>query len=158
MKKECFGSTKPVLPGCGGDSRVCVCVCACSVMSDNVIPWTVVRQALLSMELSREEYWSRLPFPPPGNLPDPGIKLGSSVSSIGRWILYHCCHLGNPFMYISLHIYMFDEIRRAVETYIFMFKCESESPLPDFKKTFVAHDAVCSKQSQLQVLSFSASK
>ena len=61
-------------------------------------------------------------------------------------------------MYIYLHIYMFDKIRRAVETYIFMFKCESEGHLPDFKKTFVAHDAVCSKQSQLQVLSFSASK
>ena len=111
-----------------------VCVCACSVVSNSVIPWTVVGQALLSMEFSREEYWSGLPFPPPGNLPDPGIKLGSSVSSIGRWILYPCCHLGSPFMYIYLHIYMFDEIRRAVETYIFMFKCESESHLPDFKK------------------------
>ena len=109
-------------------------MCACSVVSNSVIPWTVVRQALLSMEFSREEYWSGLPFPPPGNLPDPGIKLGSSVSSIGRWILYPCCHLGSPFMYIYLHIYMFDEIRRAVETYIFMFKCESESHLPDFKK------------------------
>ena len=40
-------------------------------------PWTVACQAPLSMELSRQEYWSGLPFPPPGDLPDPGIKPGS---------------------------------------------------------------------------------
>ena len=37
-------------------------------------PWTVARQALLSVGFSRQEYWSGLPFPFPGNLPDPGIK------------------------------------------------------------------------------------
>ena len=37
-------------------------------------PWTVTHQAPLSMGFSRPEYWSGLPFPPPGNLPDPGIK------------------------------------------------------------------------------------
>ena len=37
-------------------------------------PWTVAHQAPLSMEFSRLEYWSGLPFPSPGNLPDPGIK------------------------------------------------------------------------------------
>ena len=37
-------------------------------------PWTVAHQALPSMEFSRQEYWSRLPFPSPGNLPDPGIE------------------------------------------------------------------------------------
>ena len=40
-------------------------------------PWTVVRQAILSMEFSRQEYWSGLPFPSPGDLPDPGIEPGS---------------------------------------------------------------------------------
>ena len=39
-----------------------------------VAPWTVVHQAPLSMGLSRQEYWSRLAFPTPGDLPDPGIK------------------------------------------------------------------------------------
>ena len=39
-----------------------------------VMPWTVARQAPLSMEFSRQEYWSGLPFPSPGDLPDPGIK------------------------------------------------------------------------------------
>ena len=37
-------------------------------------PWTAVHQASLSVEFSRQEYWSGLPFPSPGNLPDPGIK------------------------------------------------------------------------------------
>ena len=37
-------------------------------------------QAPLSMELSRKEYWSGLPFPPPGDLPDSGIKLTCLVS------------------------------------------------------------------------------
>ena len=40
-------------------------------------PWTVARQAPLSMELSEQEYWSGLPFPSPGDLPNPGFKPGS---------------------------------------------------------------------------------
>ena len=42
-----------------------------------VTPWTVAHQAPQSMEFSRQEYWSGLPFPSPGDLPDPGIKPGS---------------------------------------------------------------------------------
>ena len=37
-------------------------------------PWTVVRQVPLSMGFSRQEYWGGLPFPSPGDLPDPGIE------------------------------------------------------------------------------------
>ena len=40
-------------------------------------PWTVAYQAPPSMEFSRQEYWSGLPFPSPGYLPDPGIEPGS---------------------------------------------------------------------------------
>ena len=40
-------------------------------------PWAVAYQAPLSMGFSRQVYWSGLPFPSPGNLPNPGIKLGS---------------------------------------------------------------------------------
>ena len=43
-------------------------------------PWTVARQVPLSMGFSRQEHWSRLPFPSPGNLPDPGIEPMSSAS------------------------------------------------------------------------------
>ena len=39
-----------------------------------MIPWTVVYQASLSMGFSGQEYWSGLPFPSPGDLPDPGIE------------------------------------------------------------------------------------
>ena len=41
------------------------------------IPWTVAHQDPLSIEFSRQEYWSGLQFPSPGDLPDPGIKPGS---------------------------------------------------------------------------------
>ena len=39
--------------------------------------WTVARQVPLSMEFSRQEYWSGLPFPSPGDIPDPGIEARS---------------------------------------------------------------------------------
>ena len=42
-------------------------------------PWTIALQAPLSMEFSRQEYWSGLPFPSPGDLPDPGFKPASSA-------------------------------------------------------------------------------
>ena len=40
-------------------------------------PWTIACQSPLSIEFSRQEYWSGLPFPSPGDLPDPGIEHGS---------------------------------------------------------------------------------
>ena len=56
-------------------------------------PWTVAYQAPLSMGFSRQEYWGGLPCSPPGDLPDSGIK----PMSLGRWVLYHECHLGSPY-------------------------------------------------------------
>ena len=47
---------------------------ACSVVPDSVIPWTVTRQAPLSMGFSKQEYWKQLPFPTPGNLLNSGVK------------------------------------------------------------------------------------
>ena len=46
-------------------------------MSDSLTPWTVAYQAPQSMELSRQEYCSGLPFPSPGDLPEPEIEPGS---------------------------------------------------------------------------------
>ena len=43
-------------------------------------PWTVAYQAPLSMEFPRQEYWSGLPFPTPGHLPNPEIEPASSLS------------------------------------------------------------------------------
>ena len=48
-----------------------------SVVSDSVIPSAVTHEAPLSMGFSRQEYWSGLPFPSPGDLPDPGTEPGS---------------------------------------------------------------------------------
>ena len=46
----------------------------CSAVSNSVTFWTRARQGPLSMRNFRQEYWSRLPFPPPGDFHDPGIK------------------------------------------------------------------------------------
>ena len=54
------------------------CVLSCSV----VTPWTIAHQAPLSMELAQQEYWSGLPFPPPGDLSHPGIETTSPTASI----------------------------------------------------------------------------
>ena len=48
-----------------------------------VTPWTVACRAPLSLRFPRQEYWRRLPFPSPGNLPNPGIELTSSAISCG---------------------------------------------------------------------------
>ena len=55
--------------GCGGlDAKLCPTLATL---------WTVACQAPLSMGFSRQEHWSGLPFPSPGDLSDPGIELGS---------------------------------------------------------------------------------
>ena len=62
-----------------------------------VTPWTVTHQNLLFMGFPRQEYWSSLPFPPPGDLPDPGIKHTSThCPSLlhCRRSLYSLSHLG----------------------------------------------------------------
>ena len=57
-------------------------------------PWTVAHQAPLSMEISRQEYWSRLPFPPSRDLPEPGIKPASPMSpALAGGFFYHQHHL-----------------------------------------------------------------
>ena len=70
---------------------VCVHVCVCvharaqsfSCAQLFATPWTVAHQAPLSMGFSRQEYWSGLPFPPPGDLPHPGIEPASPVLADG---------------------------------------------------------------------------
>ena len=50
-------------------------------MSDYFVnPWTVACQSPLSLRFSGQDYWSRLPFPPPGDVPDPGIESTSPAS------------------------------------------------------------------------------
>ena len=64
----------------------CMCVCVCTHMCKLspvwlfVTPWTVAHQVPLPMEFPRQEYWSGLPYPSPGGLPNPGIKPMSPLS------------------------------------------------------------------------------
>ena len=44
-----------------------------------VTPWIVAQHTLLSIEVSRQEYWRGLPFPPPGDLPNPGMETESAA-------------------------------------------------------------------------------
>ena len=70
---------------------VCVCVCVCARVCMHalshvqllVAPWTAARQAPLSMGFSRQEYWSGLPCPPPGDLCNPVIKPRSPAWQAG---------------------------------------------------------------------------
>ena len=63
-----------------------------------VTPWTAALQAPLSMEFTRQEYWSGLPFPSPGNLPDPGIEPVSPALA-GRFFTAE--PLGSPYIVYS---------------------------------------------------------
>ena len=59
-----------------------MCVVSRSVVSNSAAPWAVACQAPVSMEFSRQDYWSGLPFPTPGALPDPGIEPDSPASLV----------------------------------------------------------------------------
>ena len=90
-------------------------------------PWTAARQAPLSMGFSRQEYWSGLPFPSPGDLPDPGIKPGSPALQVdslpseppGKPTVVLASHKSNPALWgfcdcfkLLLHwvIYLFKKV------------------------------------------------
>jgi len=61
-----------------------------------VSPWTVAHQAPLSIRFSRQAYWSRLPCPPPGDLPYPGIKLTSPAAPVLQANSLALSHRGSP--------------------------------------------------------------
>ena len=70
----------------------------------SVTPWTVASQAPLSMEFSRQEYWSGLPFPTPGD-PDPGIKPTSLASPALTDRFFITVPVSTYCIYISIRIY-----------------------------------------------------
>ena len=86
---------------------VCLCVDLCSLAQLCLTlcdPWTIAYQALLSTEFSRQEYWSEwVAISSSSDLPDPGkgLHLISSVSCIGRWILYHWAPWEAPYVHYS---------------------------------------------------------
>ena len=77
-----------------------------------VIPWTVARQAPLSVGFSRKEHWSPLPFPTPGGLQDPRIDLTFPVSPGLAGDSLPLCHVGSPKLatdsYCCFYYYLFD--------------------------------------------------
>ena len=78
------------------------CVFALSGVYDSLWLWTVACQAPLSMGFSRpEKYWSRLPFPFPGDLPDPGIKPSSHMSPMLQPDFYHWATREAPFVWME---------------------------------------------------------
>ena len=74
---------------------------SCLVRSDSVAPWTAARQASLSMGFSRQEYWSGLPFPPVGGVPDLGFEPGSPALA-GRFFTTE--PPGKPYKVFITHI------------------------------------------------------
>ena len=74
-----------------------------------VTPWTVSHQAPLSMKFSRQEYWSGLPFPSPGDLCKPGIKPTSPALQADSLPL---SHLGSPSVTIPPTYYGLADIAR----------------------------------------------
>ena len=62
-------------------------------------PWTIAHQGPLAMGFFRQEYWSELPFPPPGDPPDPVMKPASPTLQADSLLLSHCIH-----MYVNIYI------------------------------------------------------
>ena len=89
---------------------VCACVClwcVCTPLLSCVrlfaTPWTVACQAPLSVGLSRQKYWSGLPFPLPGDIPDSGIELKFLASPALLVDSLPLCHLGSPYYHHRLN-------------------------------------------------------
>ena len=94
----------------GRCKSLCVCVCArtLSCVQLFVTPWTVALPAPLSMGVSMQEYWNGLPFPIPGDLPNPGIELTSlefpaladrffTTSATWGWTIWVWAHWNHSF-------------------------------------------------------------
>ena len=64
--------------------------------------WTVAHQAPVSIQYFRQEYWSGLPFPPPGDLPIPGIESASLVSGTLQEDSLLLSHQGSPIKQVVL--------------------------------------------------------
>ena len=82
----------------------CVVLTCFSCVQLFVTLWTVARQASLSMGFSRQEYWSGLLCPPPGDLPDPGIKPVSLCLLHWEVGSLPLVPPGKPSIYMDLHL------------------------------------------------------
>ena len=91
-----------VLPVCNrkwGLKALIMCVCLLSCLGHTLLfvtIWTVACQSLLSMGFSRQEYWSGLPWPSPGDIPDPGIEPTSPAALALQANSLLLSHQGRP--------------------------------------------------------------
>ena len=93
--------TTTLFPAGHPHEYICACVLSCfSCVWLFATPWTVAWHTPLSMGFSRQEYWNGLPFPSPGNLPDPGIESTSPALAAG--IFFTTEPPGKPFLWIQL--------------------------------------------------------
>ena len=101
---------------------------ACSVTSVEslfVTLWTVAYQSPLSMEFPRQEYWSGLPCPAPGDLPNPGVKPISPASSALQGDSLPLSHQGSPNKPILTHYFYSDFLSLYLESF-FLFQDPSQ--------------------------------
>ena len=75
-----------------------------------VTSWTIVPQAPLSMGFPRQEYWSGLPFPSPGNLLNPGIEPASPASPAMAGGFFTMVSPGKPQDYVYVHYKYFQKL------------------------------------------------
>ena len=87
----------------------CMCAKLLQPCLTLVTLWTVAHQAPLSLGFSRQEYWSGLPCPPPGDLPDPGIESASFLApalasgfftTVATWEAHTCMYIYSFFRFV----------------------------------------------------------
>ena len=97
--------------------------------------WTVVCQALLFVGFSRQEYWSGWPFPPPGDLPEPGLNLGlfTPPALAGKFFTtsttweaqctWYVCYIYILYKYMCVYIYFLLEKKESINQIFMTMYC-----------------------------------
>ena len=111
-----------------------LCMHMCSAVSDSATLWTAAHQAPLSMGFSREDYWSELPFPPPGDLPWPGIEPPTPPALAGGCFPTEppgkpvCCY--NMLLLRQLHLALSDKYVVSRTRCHLIIRCSLPAPWP----------------------------
>ena len=124
----------------------CLVCCCCLVAKLCLTPWTIAHQAPVSMGFSRQEYWSGLPFPSPGDLPEPGVEPASSVL-VGRFFTVEAP--GKPSCLVTVH---YDSVSLRILCLLLMSIPLPESESPDFCMLFMLSFVIAGKKKKEQKL------
>ena len=97
--------------------RMCACMLSCfSLVRLCVTLWTITHQGPLFIGFSRQEYWSVLPYPPPGDPPDPGIELTSLQSHAVAGGFFTTSATWEAQLYIYMYTFFSDSFPKSVIT------------------------------------------